>query len=172
MLEDHAKIAALIHQSEDYLERKKLQKIVYILQRFGCPFNQKFHFYFSGPYSEELSIQLDELCDFGFLIEDWTSRSDQAEQCAYRISEAGEDFLSHYKDELPKTPLIQRVMGQKTSFLECTAMLLFFDQLPQNAAFDKVRTLEKNDEVCSFLEPALTFLSELRAARAADVSVF
>ncbi|SFG23458.1 YwgA family protein [Sporolactobacillus nakayamae] len=168
MLEDHAIIAALIQQSGRNSGRKKLQKSIYIFQRLGFPFHQIFHFHFNGPYSEELSVQLEELCDFGFLIEDREETQNKDETCSYRISEAGLDFLSHYKNVLPNMHgLTQHVVAQETWFLECVATLLYFDYLPRVEAVEKVRALEKRTMNEDF-DHALAFIDELRSLQSAE----
>ncbi|MCL1631299.1 hypothetical protein M3N64_04960 [Sporolactobacillus sp. CPB3-1] len=161
MLEDHAKVAALIHQNGETIGRKKLQKAIYIFQKLGYPFHQIFHFHFRGPYSEELSVQLEELCDFGFLIEDRENEEQTDDPCVYRISEAGRDFLSHYKDVLPNVSrLMQCVVGQSIHFLECVTILLYFDHLSHDAAIEKVLVLEK-EITSSELTRALAFIEEI-----------
>lgn len=167
MLEDHARIAALIKQSGRNSGRKKLQKSIYIFKRLGFPFHQIFHFHFNGPYSEELSVQLEELCDFGFLIEAQEENQNKDETCSYSISEAGQDFLSHYKNVLPNmNGLTQRVITQETWFLECVATLLYFDYLPRAEAVEKVRALEKRTMNEDF-DQALAFIDELRSLSSA-----
>ncbi|WP_010630655.1 YwgA family protein [Sporolactobacillus vineae] len=142
MLEDHAKIAAIIKQVGVVAGRKKLQKMVYILQRMGFPFREMFHFNFYGPYSDELSLQLEELCNFGFLIESRDERS--TERCyRYRLSEAGESFISHYSGIIPeKDGLVDALSRETASFLELVSTLLYFDQIPASTSDDKVRALD------------------------------
>lgn len=167
MLEDHAKIASLIHQAGEISGSKKLQKVVYILQKLGYPFNQIFHYHFYGPYSEELSVQLEELCDFGFLIENREDKGEE-EKCHYRLSEAGEGFLSHYKNILPSVrSLTQKVMDQNTWFLERVAILLYFDYLPRNEAVKKVESIEKRT-MQEDLERAFSFIDELRVLQSIE----
>jgi len=171
MLEDHAKIAALIDQTGGISGRKKLQKAVYIFQRLGYPFQQIFHFHFSGPYSEELSVQLEELCDFGFLIEDREDRNEEEETCFYRLSEAGEGFLTHYKNVLPTVRrLTEQVMNQNTWFLEAVAILLYFDYLPRIEAIEKAKALN-NESVGENLEHVLAFIDELHMLQSIEMPV-
>lgn len=142
MLEDHAKIAAIIKQVGVIAGRKKLQKMVYILQRMGFPFREMFHFNFYGPYSDELSLQLEELCNFGFLLENRDEQS--VEKCyRYRLSEAGENFISHYSDMMPANDgLVDALSRETASFLELVSTLLYFDQIPASLADEKVQALD------------------------------
>ncbi|MCO7176291.1 YwgA family protein [Sporolactobacillus kofuensis] len=170
MLEDHAKIASLIRQAGEISGGKKLQRIVYILQKLGYPFKQIFHFHFSGPYSEELSVQLEELCDFGFLVETREEKGEE-ERFRYRLSEAGEGFLSHYKNVLPDMKnLTQKLIDQNAQFLECVALLLYFDHLPHREAIEKIKSIEQKP-IGSDLDCATLFIEEIRILRSIDYPV-
>ena len=69
MLKDHAKIMHAIAESGEVVGRKKLQKMIYIAKKLEFPFREKFQFHFYGPYSEELTLRVEELCNMGFLNE-------------------------------------------------------------------------------------------------------
>lgn len=47
-------LAALFYSVKEIEGRKKLQKIVHILQEFGIPFDVTFGYHHYGPFSEEL----------------------------------------------------------------------------------------------------------------------
>ena len=49
--------------------RKKLQKMIYLLQVKGYPFNQKFDYHYYGPYSGELADQVALLVESGRIKE-------------------------------------------------------------------------------------------------------
>src|SRR5699024_6984368 len=70
MLTNHGKLLHFFIEANEVTGRKKLQKMIYILQVCGIPFGEKFHYHFYGPYSEELSLRVEELCNLGFLKED------------------------------------------------------------------------------------------------------
>jgi Uncharacterized conserved protein len=162
MLEDHARIAAIIKQVGVVAGRKKLQKMVYILQRMGFPFHEMFHFNFYGPYSDELSLQLEELCNFGFLLERRDDRS--PEKCyRYRLSEAGESFIGHYAGIMPKTKGLVNVLSQETAtFLELVSTLLYFDRVPAASAEEKVQALDTpySDQEISQARQYITILQK------------
>ena len=69
MLKDHAKIIHAISVSGEVIGRKKLQKMIYIAKKMEFPFQERFQFHFYGPYSEELTLRVEELCNMGFLDE-------------------------------------------------------------------------------------------------------
>ncbi|RYL95083.1 hypothetical protein EWI07_03405 [Sporolactobacillus sp. THM7-4] len=160
MLEDHARIAALIDQAGEIVGRKKLQKMVYILQRTGAPFHETYHFHFYGPYSEELSVQLEELYNFGFLAEEKEKKSGTL--CyRYRLTESGETFLKRYSGTLPDlTDLTEKLNRESVSFLELVSLLLYFDQLPRESAIEKVHQMRKNCRE-EDIQRAFVFISAL-----------
>ena len=53
MFKDHARIINAIASVGEISGRKKLQKMIYIAKSISFPFEEKFHFHFYGPYSEE-----------------------------------------------------------------------------------------------------------------------
>ncbi len=69
MLKDHAKLMQAILVSGEIIGRKKLQKMIYIAKKVEFPFHERFQFHFYGPYSEELTLRVEELCNMGFLNE-------------------------------------------------------------------------------------------------------
>lgn len=56
-------VALLVRACGEIKGRKKLQKIVYILQEAGGPFRERFGMLHYGPYSSELKSELDLLVD-------------------------------------------------------------------------------------------------------------
>ena len=69
MFKDHAKIIHAISTAGEISGRKKLQKIVFIAKKLAFPFQEKYQFHFYGPYSEELTLRVEELCNMGYLNE-------------------------------------------------------------------------------------------------------
>lgn len=69
MLNDHLRLMNVFAMSEEIIGRKKLQKMIYIAKKMEFPFQEKFEFHFYGPYSEELTLRVEELCNFGFIKE-------------------------------------------------------------------------------------------------------
>ena len=64
---EHAKIVQFIGAADGITGRKKLQKMVYIAKKLQYSYKEKYEFHIYGPYSEELTLRVDELCKMGFL---------------------------------------------------------------------------------------------------------
>ncbi|GAE44997.1 hypothetical protein JCM21738_1761 [Mesobacillus boroniphilus JCM 21738] len=100
MLKDHAKIIHAISVSGEIIGRKKLQKMIYIAKKMEFPFQERFQFHFYGPYSEELTLRVEELCNMGFLDEVKEKKGGYY-QYRYTLTEAGQEFLGENTVEMP-----------------------------------------------------------------------
>lgn len=163
LLANHAKLMKFFLASEEVVGRKKLQKMIYILKKCEVPFEEKYEFHFYGPYSEELTLRVEELCNLGFISEVKEKKSNYY-QYRYEMTTQGEEFLNHSLVELP--PIEDKVvkMKEKSSrFLELVSTILYFDDLPKDEITQKVQTVKKKSNYTeSDIEEAWKFISELR----------
>jgi len=144
LLTDHAKLVTFFSQCEEVIGRKKLQKMIYILKKCGYPFEERYQFHFYGPYSEELTLRVEELCNLGFLQETREKKSGY-HQYRYELTGDGEEFLEHYNLELPPmTGLIEQMNGHSSRFLELVSTMMYFDTLPKDEMLEKVLTVKSS----------------------------
>ncbi|WP_027723968.1 YwgA family protein [Tuberibacillus calidus] len=166
MLEDHAKLLRLIQYAGEVTGRKKLQKILYILKKLDFPFREKYEFHFYGPYSEELSLQIEELCNLNLLSE---VREDKGgyHQYRYSLTQEGERFLSYYELQMDGLKdLTGELNAQSSRFLELVSTLLFFDDLPRDLLIEKVKVVkQKQNYSDEEIESALTYIEHLQTTR-------
>ncbi|MFC4321851.1 YwgA family protein [Litchfieldia salsa] len=142
MLTEHAKIMKAFSSAGEIIGRKKLQKMIYIAKKVDFPFFEKYNFHFYGPYSEELTLRVEELCNLGFLHE-VKEKVGGYSQYKYSLTDKGEQFLSHYELDMP--PLdetIQNLNNQNARFLELVSTVLYFDTLPKEEVKNKIFTLK------------------------------
>lgn len=160
MFKDHAKIINAISVAGEISGRKKLQKIVYIAKKLSFPFQEKYQFHFYGPYSEELTLRIEELCNMGYLNEVREKRAGYYQYC-YSITEAGRDFLSMQEVEMPMLEECLLDMNEQNArFLELVSTILFFDTLEKDEVIEKIftlkskqkYTLEEIDEAYAYIE--------------------
>ncbi|ENH96289.1 YwgA [Gracilibacillus halophilus YIM-C55.5] len=143
MLDNHAKLIKVIASSGGIVGRKKLQKIIYILKKCGLPFEEKYTFYFYGPYSEELSLRIEELTNLGFISEIREEKS-HYHQYRYDVTDQGEEFIEHSPVELPAVDaLVTEMKGESSRFLELVSTMLYFDHLPKEEIEAKVQEVKK-----------------------------
>ncbi|WJY26556.1 MULTISPECIES: YwgA family protein [Sporosarcina] len=164
MLAEHAKIVQMISLAEEVNGRKKLQKMVYILKKLQFDFAEKYELHMYGPYSEELTLRIEELCEMGFLHETCTDKGSYV-QYTYKATEDGVKFsetADFPADELG--PCISRLNTQSSRFLELVSTLLYFDHLDRADQIAKVRIVKNklnfSDEE---MDTAFAFIAEMSA---------
>ena len=86
-------LAKIVSWAGDLQARKRLQKVVYLLQSAGCPLQAEFSLHHYGPYSEELARLTDEMVRQSLLVEQSTEHS-QGKQFSYRLSPAATDAIT------------------------------------------------------------------------------
>ncbi len=143
--------------------RKKLQKMIYIAKKIDFPFFEKYNFHFYGPYSEELTLRVEELCNLGFINEVKEKKGGYV-QYRYSLSETGEQFLSHYQLDMP--PLddtMKNLNDQNARFLELVSTVLYFDNLPKEEVKEKVFTLKSKQRYTDEeVEDAYAYIESLQ----------
>ncbi|MCG3087026.1 YwgA family protein [Sporosarcina cyprini] len=163
MLQEHARIVQFISLAQEVSGRKKLQKMVYIAKKMNFAFVEKYELHMYGPYSEELTLRVEELCAMGFLSEQCTDKGSYV-QYHYNVTEEGERFL-----ETADTPhemlsiCIGKLNGKSSRFLELVSTLLYFDHLPKEEQVAKVHIVKSK---LNFTEDEMTaafeFIEELQ----------
>ncbi|QOR66562.1 YwgA family protein [Cytobacillus suaedae] len=164
MLTEHAKIMKAFSEAGEIIGRKKLQKMIYIAKKVNFPFYEKYDFHFYGPYSEELTLRVEELCNLGFLNEVKEKKGGYF-QYRYTLTETGEQFLSHYQlEDLP--PLKECIMDlneQNARFLELVSTVLYFEGLAKEEVQDKIFTLKSKQRYTEEeIEEAYTYIEKIR----------
>lgn len=163
MLKDHANVMALFLQAGEVVGRKKLQKMIYIAKKLDVPFSERYKFHMFGPYSEELSLRMEELCNLGFVAE---TKEDKGNYVQYRygLSEVGQKFLDLYQFDLPEMEeLAEQLNEQSSRFLELVSTLLYFEELAREDVKEKVFTLKRKQNYSEEdIEQGYAFIESLR----------
>jgi uncharacterized protein YwgA len=130
--------------SGEIIGRKKLQKMIYIAKKVDFPFQERFQFHFYGPYSEELTLRVEELCNMGFLNEVKEKKGGYF-QYRYTLTEPGKEFLSLNGIEMPfLQDCLEDMNSQNARFLELVSTVLYFDNLAKDEVANKVFTLKSS----------------------------
>ncbi|PAQ15289.1 YwgA family protein [Bacillus sp. FJAT-42315] len=160
MLKEHAKLMGALAACGEVIGRKKLQKMIYIAKKISFPFQEKFEFHFYGPYSEELTLRVEELCNMGFIGEVREKKGGYY-QYRYTMTEEGSTFLKHADVDMPRLKeTVIEMNSQSARFLELVSTVLYFDTLPREEVADKIFTLkskqryteEEIDEAYAYIE--------------------
>ncbi|MGE6377260.1 YwgA family protein [Peribacillus muralis] len=163
MFKDHANIINAISTAGEISGRKKLQKIVYIAKKLSFPFHEKFQFHFYGPYSEELTLRIEELCEMGYLNEVREKKAGYYQYC-YSITDAGQDFLSIQEVEMPALEACLLDMNERNArFLELVSTVLYFDTLEKEEVTEKIFTLKSKQKYTpEEIDEAYEYIGQLK----------
>jgi uncharacterized protein YwgA len=161
---EHAKIMKALAMAGEIVGRKKLQKMIYIAKKMNFPFYEKFGFHFYGPYSEELTLRIEELCNLGFLNE-MKEKKGGYFQYRYTLTEAGEEFLSHYDIDMPHLQECMQDMNEQNSrFLELVSTILYFENLSKEEVKEKIASLKSKQRYTEEeIEQAYAYIEQLRS---------
>lgn len=142
LLKDHAKLMQAVLVSGEIIGRKKLQKMIYIAKKVAFPFQERFQFHFYGPYSEELTLRVEELCNMGFVNEVKENKGGYY-QYRYTMTDSGKEFLSLNEVDMPcLQDCLTDMNEQSARFLELVSTVLFFGDLEKSEVTNKVFTLK------------------------------
>ncbi|MFT8321731.1 MAG: YwgA family protein [Bacillus sp. (in: firmicutes)] len=163
MLKDHAKIIKAIATSGEIIGRKKLQKMIYIAKKLDFPFQEKYQFHFFGPYSEELTLRVEELCNMGFLNEVKEKKGGYF-QYRYTLTDDGKEFLELNEVDMPSLPSCLTDMNEQNSrFLELVSTVLYFDNLAKEEVKEKVFTIKSKQKYTDEeVEKAYVYIESLK----------
>ncbi|ASP24416.1 MULTISPECIES: YwgA family protein [Bacillus] len=163
MLKEHAKLMKVFSDSGEIIGRKKLQKIIYIAKKMQYPFYEKYDFHFYGPYSEELTLRIEELCNLGFLDEVKEKKGGYF-QYRYSLTETGAEFLHHAELTMPDMKkYIDSVNSRSSRFLELVSTILYFDGLEAEEKKEKVFTIKSKQKYTDEeYDEALHYIEELK----------
>ncbi|WP_163099608.1 YwgA family protein [Peribacillus alkalitolerans] len=163
MFKDHAKIIHAIASVGEISGRKKLQKMIYISKKIAFPFQEKFQFHFFGPYSEELTLRIEELCNLGYLNESKEKKNGYHQYC-YSITESGQEFLNlHSLDLTNIRECLLDMNEQNARFLELVSTVLYFDELKRDEVEEKIFTLKSKQKYThEEIEEAYRYIESLK----------
>lgn len=163
MLIEHAKLMHAIAVSGEVIGRKKLQKMIFIAKKLSFPFCERFQFHFYGPYSEELTVRVEELCNMGFLQEIKEKKGGYY-QYRYSLTEGGQEFLAENQPALPRLEeCFTDMNSQSARFLELVSTVLYFDNLSREEVQEKLFTLKsKQRYTIEEIDNAYQYIEELK----------
>ncbi len=120
--------------------------MIYIAKKLEFPFQERFQFHFYGPYSEELTLRVEELCNMVFLYEVKEKKGGYY-QYRYTLTDAGQEFLGENSIEMPSLgDCLTDINEQNARFLELVSTVLYFDNLLEVELREKVKTVKKSQK--------------------------
>lgn len=132
-------LAKLVQWSRDgeLRSRKRLQKVVYLLQSAGCKtMKADFILHHYGPYSADVAEITDRMVSAGVLVEKKEPNPSHGFSYTYGLSAAGEVSLKAYESTEPGKELAQSLcrfevkakdlLGEELCELEYAATIVYF----------------------------------------------
>ena len=133
----HYQLAKIVQIVGTLDSRKRLQKMVYLLQSAGCPLEADFCLHLYGPYSQDIANLTDELVT-GNLLEETCSHNPVGHKYTYSIPKNSEASLSHFEHTTngrlanqqiePWVERIKRLNSQDLWTLELASTVAFFQR--------------------------------------------
>lgn len=90
-------LAKLVEWAGTLNTRKRLQKVTFLLQASGCPFEAEYILHHYGPYSQEVARLSDEMVEVG-LLEESSETNSVGVQYSYALTEAAATELAQLKN--------------------------------------------------------------------------
>ncbi|XID91609.1 YwgA family protein [Paenibacillaceae bacterium WGS1546] len=140
--------------------RKKVQKMVHLLETSGTelPFKYEYHFY--GPYSAEVQEEIGFLVQQGFLDE---IKHDGAYE--YVITDRGKTFKSMleedggYRIEI-KESLLNSMADESSQFLEMVSTYAFLIDSGYDSLAAREKALELKPHLERYISKAISYYNE------------
>src|SRR5579872_150907 len=128
-------LAKLVEWAGTLHTRKRLQKVVFMLQAAGCPLDAEFYLHHYGPYSEDVARLTDEMTRKG-LLEEEAEPAPGGLKYSYRLPgavaqqvldlEQTEDGKTWAAQMVPYESKAKRLLQTDVKDLEYASTILYF----------------------------------------------
>lgn len=128
-------LVKLVEWAATLKTRKAMQKVIYLLQAAGCPFDARFSLHHFGPYSSEVARRTDELVQLGLLAEE-KEENLAGSQFNYTLTEKAKKSLKAYEATAPGKKAASRIQafrsrarelfGRNVKEMETAATIAYF----------------------------------------------
>lgn len=140
--------------------RKKLQKMIHLLESHGNDFSFKYEYHFYGPYSADLQEEVNVLVQQGFLIESHTDGT-----YVYEITEKGLMFKENLErdgnyDFRINEDLLQKLVNESSQFLEMASTYVFLIDSGYSEEQAKSKALELKPHLHAYLDKVIQFYKD------------
>ena len=129
-------LAKLIDLAGGLDSRKRVQKVVYLLQAAGCDLGADYYLHHYGPYSTDVARMLDELARMGVLKERSEPLSNGGRRYGYEVTEDGERQLAELEAKRsgeslrlrlePFLPFLSELSGENAWRLEVASTVAYY----------------------------------------------
>lgn len=138
MKESFAKVLYLVSVNEKISGRKKFQKLVYILKHKGFDFKEDYSYYYYGPYSSTLQMEIDALVHSQLLLENVIDNNTYE----YSVTEKAKEHMSDNTFSPEDIEFINILNEKPATILELVSVLLY---LQDNGYTEKKALISKTE---------------------------
>jgi uncharacterized protein YwgA len=147
-------LAKLVEWAGTFHSRKRMQKLVFLLQAAGCPLDADYDLHHYGPYSQDLARLTDEMVREK-LLEERIEIHPYGEQYSYTLPEASRRQIDEYEaeprggppaEQLARFQALARTLYQADlRELEVASTIVFFRQQGHDWAVAVAKTCQFKD---------------------------
>lgn len=154
--------------TKEFEGRKRLQKVIYLLQQAGCPLECQYILHHFGPYSRDVAATCDEMVAAG-LIEEHEKTNAGMVQYSYALATHTREFLEHTTDEQmkPYEGLGEQLINEQMWTLELGSTILFFHAQCQDwqSAMTEACKFKNVDPDVGESQPALALAKRVKGLK-------
>lgn len=155
MTETFKKLLSLVHVCHKISGRKKFQKLVYILKHKGFEFNEDYTYYYYGPYSSGLQMEIDALVHSELLNEHVKGSTYE-----YCITCKANEYIKNYSYSEEQASFINMLNEQPVSILELVSVFYYLKgngYAEKSSILNKTRILKP--ELVGYIDEAYNLFS-------------
>ncbi len=155
-------LAKIVDWAGTFQSRKRMQKLIFLLQAKGCPLDVDYDLHHYGPYSHDVALLTDQMVGAKLLTETKEALP-YGEQYSYALTEGARRQTQEYEaaprgsgpaEEMARFQALARELYQHDlKELEIASTIVFFRKqgLDWDAAVEKTRQFKNLPEDASFL---------------------
>lgn len=157
MFESAYRLLSVFEEVDAIYGRKKVQKMIHLLESSGTDMPYKYEYHFYGPYSAELQDEVNRLVQQQFLAE---TKEDGAYR--YTISDKGREFRQTlevgggYAFACDRE-LLQDMNQQSSQFLEMVSTYAFLIDSGYEPPAAREKAGELKEHLSKYMEEAIAF---------------
>jgi uncharacterized protein YwgA len=167
-------LAKIVEWAGTLRSRKRMQKMVFLLQAAGCPLDVAYDLHYYGPYSQDVARLTDEMVREKLLVETTETRP-FGEQYSYALTDGAIRQISEYeasprgtgpaKEMTQFESLARKLCNTDLWELEVASTIAFFRKQGHGwpASVDKTRQFKNLAGDSPFLETCKAIASEIVA---------
>jgi uncharacterized protein len=167
-------LARIVNWAGTFHSRKRMQKLIFLLQAAGCPLDADYDLHHYGPYSQDVARLTDEMVQMK-LLNERTEPHPYGQQYSYVLSEDASRQISEYESS-PRgsdpartmagfRELAQKLYQTDLKELEVASTIVFFRKQGHDwpIAVQKTRVFKNLPSDTPFLETCKALACEIIA---------